>query len=182
MKETTGEGGGRGGELNSLSALFFFVVVVVVAVGFFLTGCVVFLMTALCVQEWAWDNKAVCAVLPSDLLQFFLPLLLPCADMEGRRDREDWGGDTNKVSWGARKRNLVATWWMKESGMNTWYQKKKKKSNLWCLFPWSDVPMISSQKRQNQWLSLCEWCRVDLTSHVTFEIMLPSGERLKFWR
>ena len=53
MKETTGEGGGRGGELNSLSALFFFVVVVVVAVGFFLTGCVVFLMTALCVQEWA---------------------------------------------------------------------------------------------------------------------------------
>lgn len=46
-------------------------------------------MTALCVQEWGSDSKAVCAVLLSDLLQFFLPLLLPCANMEGRRDREE---------------------------------------------------------------------------------------------
>lgn len=38
--------------------------------------------------EWGLDNKAVCAVLLSDLLQFFSPLLLPCADVEGMRERE----------------------------------------------------------------------------------------------
>lgn len=37
---------------------------------------------------WGLDNKAVCAVLLSDLLQFFSPLLLPCADVEGMRERE----------------------------------------------------------------------------------------------
>lgn len=36
---------------------------------------------------WGLDNKAGCAVLLSDLLRFFLPLLLPCADIEEMRER-----------------------------------------------------------------------------------------------
>ncbi len=58
MKETTGGGGGRGGELESLVVFFI--------------GCVVFFMTALCVQDGAWIIR-LCAVLLSDLLPFFRP-------------------------------------------------------------------------------------------------------------
>lgn len=69
---------------------------------------------AVCVQEWGFDNKAVCAVLLSDLLQFFLPLLLPCANMEGRRDRkrrtEEATQKKKKGELGAKKKDLVATW------------------------------------------------------------------------
>lgn len=72
MKETTGGGGGRGGELESLFVFFI--------------GCVVFFMTALCVQDGAWIIR-LCAVLLSDLLPFFSPLLLPCAGVEGMRER-----------------------------------------------------------------------------------------------
>lgn len=71
MKETTGGGGGTGGELESLVVFFI--------------GCVVFFMTALCVQDGARIIR-LCAVLLSDLLPFFFAL--PCAGVEGMRERQ----------------------------------------------------------------------------------------------
>lgn len=81
MKETPGEGRGRGGESESLWGCF--------CCRRCLSQAVVLLMTALCVQERGVDSKAVCAVLLSDLLRFFLPLLLPCANMEERRGERE---------------------------------------------------------------------------------------------
>lgn len=43
---------------------------------------------------WGLNNKAVCAVLLSDLLQFRSPLLLPRADIEGERWTK--GGELEK--------------------------------------------------------------------------------------
>lgn len=51
-----------------------------------------------------------------------------------------------KVSWEQKKR--FGGYVVNEG--ERYEHLKKKKSNLWCLFPWSDVPMISSQKRQHQ--------------------------------
>lgn len=65
------------------------------------------MMTALGVQEWGVDSKAVCAVLLSDLLRFFLPLLLPCANMEerrGERERDGLRRRHKKGGLGAKKR------------------------------------------------------------------------------
>lgn len=63
-----GWGGGRGGELESLVVFFI--------------GCVVFFMTALCVQDGAWIIR-LCAVLVVRFIAVLSPLLLPCAGVEG---------------------------------------------------------------------------------------------------
>lgn len=57
-------GGGRGGELESLVVFFI--------------GCVVFFMTALCVQDGGSDNKAMCCSVVR-FIAVLSPLLLPCA-------------------------------------------------------------------------------------------------------
>lgn len=94
-------------------------------------------------------------MLLSDLLQFILPLLLPCADIEGMRERlrrRHKGGELGE------KGALMATWVMKEASVNTWYCPTKT-SNLWCLFAWSDVKMTFFQKRLNDcpYVSNAEW-------------------------
>lgn len=68
MKETTGGGGGRDGELGSLVVFFI--------------GCVAFFMTASCVQDGGLDNKAMCCSVVR-FIAVLLPLLLPCAGIEG---------------------------------------------------------------------------------------------------
>ena len=67
MKEPTGGGGGRGGELESLV---------------FFIGCVVFLYDGLVCAGWGLDNKAMCCSVDR-FIAVLSPFLLPCAGIEG---------------------------------------------------------------------------------------------------
>lgn len=69
------------------------------------------------------------------------------------RQREGLRRRQKKVSWEQKKKKKRFGGYLVNEGEQYEHlipKNKNAKSNLWCLFHWSDVPMISSQKRQNQ--------------------------------